>query len=53
MMSIDINGKSFTTWDDIEKKLFTQKEIEESNQRVKAIEDVLKTTDNKQQSDKQ
>lgn len=52
-MSIDINEKSFTTWDDFEKELFTPEEIEESNQRVKAIGEKLKTSENEHHSDRQ
>ena len=52
-MSIDINEKSFTTWDDFEKELFTPEEIEESNQRVKAIGEKLKTSEDEHHSDRQ
>ena len=52
-MSIELNGNTFKTWDDVEKELITPEEIEESNQRVKAIGEKLKMTDNEQHSDRQ
>lgn len=36
-MSIEINGHTFTTWDDVERELFTPEEIEESKLRVDLI----------------
>ncbi|MBQ9868843.1 MAG: hypothetical protein IJM32_04225 [Ruminococcus sp.] len=52
-MSIELNGNTFKTWDDVEKELFTPEEIEESNQRVKAIGEKLKTSENEHHSDRQ
>ena len=36
-MSINLNGNAFTTWDDVEKELFTSEEIAESKLRVELI----------------
>lgn len=36
-MSINLNGNTFTTWDDVEKELFTSEEIAESKLRVELI----------------
>lgn len=36
-MSIKLNGNTFTTWDDVEKELFTPEEIAESKLRVELI----------------
>lgn len=37
-MSINLNGNTFTTWDDVEQELFTPEEIAESKLRVNLIE---------------
>lgn len=36
-MSIDLNGNTFTTWNDVENELFTPEEITESQLRAKLI----------------
>lgn len=36
-MSIELNGKKFTTWQDVEQEIFTPEEIAESNLRVALI----------------
>ena len=36
-MSIKINGHEYTTWEDVEKELFTPEEIAESDLRVALI----------------
>lgn len=36
-MSINLNGNTFTTWDDVENELFTPEEIAESKLRVELI----------------
>lgn len=40
-MSIKLNGNTFTTWDDVEKELFTPEEIAESNLRVALIGELI------------
>ena len=40
-MSINLNGNTFTTWDDVEKELFTPEEIAESNLRVELISAII------------
>ena len=40
-MSINLNGNTFTTWGDVEKDLFTPKEIAESNLRVALIGELI------------
>jgi DNA-binding XRE family transcriptional regulator len=40
-MSIKLNGNTFTTWDDVEKELFTSEEIAESNLRVALIGELI------------
>ena len=42
-MSININGNTFTTWDDVEQELFTPEEIAESKLRVELIGELVKT----------
>ena len=41
-MSVNLNGISFTTWDDVEKEFFTPEEIAESNLRVALIGELIK-----------
>ena len=40
-MSINLNGNTFTTWDDVEKNLFTPEEIAESKLRVELIGELI------------
>lgn len=40
-MSIELNGNTFTTWDDVEKELFTSEEIAESKLRVALIGELI------------
>ena len=39
-MSINLNGNTFTTWDDVEQELFTPEEIAESKLRVALIGEI-------------
>ncbi len=39
---IELNGNQFTTWDDIEKEIFTPEEIAESDLRVAIIGEIIK-----------
>lgn len=41
-MSIELNGKKFTTWQDVEKEIFTPDEIAECNLRVALIGELAK-----------
>ena len=41
-MSIKLNDKVFTTWDDVEKELFSPEEIAESKLRVALIGELIK-----------
>lgn len=41
-MSIDINGKEFTTWQDVESEIFTPEEISECKLRVALIGELAK-----------
>ncbi|MDE6004501.1 MAG: helix-turn-helix transcriptional regulator [Oscillospiraceae bacterium] len=41
-MSIKLNNKVFTTWDDVEKELFSSEEIAESKLRVALIGELIK-----------
>ncbi|MDE5738305.1 MAG: helix-turn-helix transcriptional regulator [Oscillospiraceae bacterium] len=41
-MSIELNDKVFTTWDDVEKELFSPEEIAESKLRVALIGELIK-----------
>lgn len=41
-MSIELNGKEFTTWQDVEKEIFTPDEIAECNLRVALIGELAK-----------
>ncbi len=40
-MSVNLNGNTFTTWDDVEKELFTPEEIAESKLRVELISAII------------
>ena len=40
-MSIELNGNTFTTWDDVEKELFTPEEIAESKLRDALIGELI------------
>lgn len=40
-MIIELNGNTFTTWEDIEKDLFPSEEIAESNLRVALIGELI------------
>ena len=52
-MSIELGGTKWTTWDDVEKELFTPEEIEESNLRVALIGELIKARQEKGISQKQ
>lgn len=41
-MSIELNGKEYTTWQDIESEIFTPEEIAECNLRVALIGEITK-----------
>lgn len=41
-MSIELNGKQFTTWKDVESKIFTPEEIAECNLKVALIGELTK-----------
>ena len=41
-MSIELNGKEFTTWQDVESEIFTPEEIAECNLRVALIGEITK-----------
>ncbi|MDE6776614.1 MAG: helix-turn-helix transcriptional regulator [Oscillospiraceae bacterium] len=41
-MSIELDDKVFTTWDDVEKELFSPEEIAESKLRVALIGELIK-----------
>lgn len=46
-MSIELGGTKWTTWDDVEKELFTPEEIAESNLRVALINELIKARQEK------
>ena len=52
-MSIELGGTKWTTWDDVEKELFTPEEIAESNLRVALIGELIKARQEKGLSQKQ
>ncbi len=52
-MSIELGGTKWTTWDDVEKELFTPEEIAESNLRVALIGELIKARQEKGISQKQ
>lgn len=41
-MSIELNGNKFTTWNDVEKELFTPEEIAENKLKVALIGELVK-----------
>ena len=41
-MSIELNGKEYTTWQDVESEIFTPEEIAECNLRVALIGEITK-----------
>ncbi|MCH5192633.1 MAG: helix-turn-helix transcriptional regulator [Oscillospiraceae bacterium] len=41
-MSIELNGKEYTTWQDVESEIFTPEEIAECNLRVALIGEIAK-----------
>lgn len=41
-MSIELNGNTFTTWEDVEKELYTPEEIAEMNLQVALIGEIIK-----------
>ena len=41
-MSIELGGKEFTTWQDVESEIFTPEEIAECNLRVALIGEITK-----------
>ena len=52
-MSIELGGTKWTTWDDVEKELFTPEEIAESDLRVALIGELIKARQEKGISQKQ
>lgn len=46
-MSIELGGTKWTTWDDVEKELFTPEEIAESDLRVALINELIKARQEK------
>lgn len=52
-MSIELNGNTFRTWDDVQKELFTPEEIAESNLRVALIGELIKARKEKGITQKQ
>ncbi len=52
-MSIELNGNTFRTWDDVQKELFTSEEIAESNLRVALIGELIKARKEKGITQKQ
>ena len=52
-MSIELNGNTFKTWDDVQKELFTPEEIAESNLRVALIGELIKARKEKGITQKQ
>lgn len=52
-MSVELGGTKWTTWDDVEKELFTPEEIAESDLRVALIGELIKARREKGISQKQ
>lgn len=52
-MSIELNGNTFKTWDDVQRELFTPEEIAESNLRVALIGELIKARKEKGITQKQ
>ncbi len=52
-MSIELNGYTFKTWDDVQRELFTPEEIAESNLRIALIGELIKARKEKGITQKQ
>lgn len=52
-MSVELGGTKWTTWDDVEKEMFTPEEIAESDLRVALIGELIKARREKGISQKQ
>jgi len=52
-MSIELNGNTFKTWDDVQREIFTPEEIAESNLRVALIGELIKARKEKGITQKQ
>ena len=52
-MSVELGGTKWTTWDDVEKEMFTPEEIAESYLRVALIGELIKARQEKGISQKQ
>lgn len=52
-MSVELGGTKWTTWDDVEKEMFTPEEIAESDLRVALIGELIKACQEKGISQKQ
>ena len=52
-MSVELGGTKWTTWDDVEKEMFTPEEIVESDLRVALIGELIKARQEKGISQKQ
>lgn len=52
-MSVELGGTKWTTWDDVEKEMFTLEEIAESDLRVALIGELIKARQEKGISQKQ
>lgn len=52
-MSVESGGTKWTTWDDVEKEMFTPEEIAESDLRVALIGELIKARQEKGISQKQ
>ena len=46
-MSVELGGTKWTTWDDVEKEMFTPEEIAESDLRVALIGELIKARQEK------
>lgn len=46
-MSVELNGKTWTTWDDVRDELFTPEEIAESDRRVALLGELIKARQGK------
>lgn len=52
-MSIELNGETFSTWEDLEQELFTPEEIAESRLKATLIGELIKARQEKGISQKQ
>ena len=52
-MCVELGGTKWTTWDDVEKEMFTPEEIAESDLRVALIGELIKARQEKGISQKQ